>query len=182
MHASAGAASPRDAARILRERARALAQVDAPAPPAGSLLDLLEFELGRERYAIETRYVREVCALRNLAPLPCVPRFVLGIVGVRGRILPVIDIRIRFDLPGQGLTDLNRVVVAADGEVELGLLVDAIRGVRQIPAETLQGPLPTLGGVRAEYLKGVTAEHLVVLDLRRMLADPAMVVHEEVEG
>ena len=182
MGARSGMARPRDAVQILRDRARALARADAPAPPAGSLLELLEFDLGRERYAIETRYVREVCALRHLAPLACTPRFILGIVSVRGRILPVVDIRTFFDLPGQDLTDLNRVVVVGDGEVELGLLVDAIGGARSIPAEILQGPLPTFVGIRAEYLKGVTAGHLVVLDLGRMLADPAIVVHEEVEG
>lgn len=181
MDISPGLGTPRDAARILRERARALARTAEPAA-ATDVLDVLEFELARERYAVETRYVREVGALRSLAALPCTPPFVLGIVSVRGRILPVIDIRAFFDLPGRGLADMNRVVVVAHGDVELGLLVDAVVGVRGVAAQELHGPLPTFTGVRADYLRGVTAERLVVLDLGRMLSDPAMIVHQEVEG
>lgn len=181
MQARSGIVPPRDAAQILRDRARALARVEAP-PPDVLPIEVLGFELGKERYAVETRYVREVCVLRNLSPLPCTPPFVLGIFSARGRILPVIDIRTLFDLPGQGLGNLNRVVAVADGEMELGLLVDAIGGVQTVPATALQPALPTLAGTRAEYLKGVTADRLAVLDLGRMLADPAIVVHEEVEG
>lgn len=179
MRARPGIAPHRGAAQILRDRARALARVEA-LPPDVVPIEVLGFELGRERYAVETRYVREVCVLRNLAPLPCTPPFVLGIFSARGRILPVIDIRTLFDLPGHGLGNLNRVVVVADGEMELGLVADAIGGVRAVSASALQPALQTLA-VRAEYFKGVTADRLAVLDLGRMLADPAIVVHEDVE-
>jgi purine-binding chemotaxis protein CheW len=178
---SRNAGSP-GAAEILRARARALAHAPEPMPAAATLLDVLEFRLAQERYALETRYVGEVCPLKDLTPLPCTPAFVLGIVNVRGRIVPVLDVKKFFDLPEHGFTDLHRVILLEGDGMELGLLADAIAGVASIAVDTLQPSLPTLTGIRSEYLKGVTAERLVVLDVGRILADPKITVHEEVEN
>ena len=172
---------PPDAGQILRARALALARPPQRAEAADSSLEVLEFRLARESYALETRHVREVYPLKNITPLPCTPPFMLGIVNVRGRITPVIDIKKFFDLPDKGLTDLHRVVLVRSGDLELGLLADVIVGVRKIPLDSLQASLATLTGIRAEYLKGVTAQRLVVLDLERMLVDPKIIVDEEVE-
>jgi purine-binding chemotaxis protein CheW len=94
----------------------------------------------------------------------------------------VLDLRKFFDLPEKGITDLHRIVFVGGNGLELGLLADSIVGVRSIPASDLQATLPTLDGIRGDYLKGVTAERLVVLDMARILADPKIIVHEEVEG
>ena len=171
-----------DAAQILRARARALARPSEHAPAPATLLDVLEFRLAQERYGLEIRYVREVYPLKDLTPLPCTPPFVLGIVNVRGRILPVLDLKKFFDLPEQGLTDLHRIILVEGNDLEIGLLADATVGVQSIPVESLQLSLPTLTGIRSDYLKGVTAEGLVVLDVVRLLADPKITVHEEVEN
>jgi purine-binding chemotaxis protein CheW len=175
-------ASPSAARQILRARARVLARPPEQAPAADTLLEVLEFRLAQERYAVETRYVREVYPLKDLTPLPCTPPFVLGIVNVRGHILPVLDLKKFFDLPEQGLTDLVRIIVVRGHDLELGLLAEVIVGVRSVPVESLQPSLPTLTGIRSDYLKGVTAERLVVLDLERILEDPKMSVYEEVEN
>ena len=151
-------------------------------PAADTMLELLEFRLAKERYAVETRHVQEVHPLRELTPLPGTPAFLLGIVNVRSRILPVLDLKKFFDLPEQGLTDLHRIILVRGNDLELGLLADVVVGVRSVPAASLQPSLPTLTGIRADYLKGVTDERLVVLDLERILADPKIVVHEEVDS
>ena len=177
---SACIAAP-NARQILRARAQALARAPEHAPAPATLLEVLEFRLAQERYAVETRHVREVLALKDLTLLPCTPPFVLGIVNVRGRITPVIDIKKFFDLPDQGLTDLHRIILVHGNDLEIGLLADVIVGVRSMPVDSVQPSLPTLTGVRADYLKGVTAERLVVLDLDRILTDPKIVVHEEVD-
>ncbi|HEY3823440.1 MAG TPA: chemotaxis protein CheW [Bryobacteraceae bacterium] len=175
-----------DDKQILRARARELARPQQISAPAGATLELVEFGLAQERYALETRWVREISAFRDLTPLPCCPSFVPGIVNVRGRIVPVFDIRKFFDLPEKGLTDLHRIILvgnnlAGNSDLELGLLADTIIGIRSVPLSLLQGSLPTLTGIRADYLKGVTAERLIVLDLARILADPRIIVHEEVD-
>ena len=171
-----------DARKILRARAQALARPPASAQVEEASLELLEFRLADERYAVEIRYVREVHPLKNLTPLACTPPFVLGIVNVRGRILPVLDVKKFFGLAEDGLTDLHRIILVGGNDLELGLLADIGVGVLTIAAESVQPPLPTLTGIGAEYLMGITAERLVVLDMGRILADPKILVHEEVEN
>jgi purine-binding chemotaxis protein CheW len=226
-----------EAEQILRTRARALARTPPQASAEGAMLELLEFRLASERYAVESQLVEEVHPLRDLTPLPCTPPFVLGIVNVRGRILPVLDLKKFFDLPERGLTDLHRIIlvrgndlpagdslvpaggslvpaggslapaggslapaggslagrsvagrsvagrsVAGRSVIELGLLADVIVGVRSVATDSLQPSLPTLTGIRADFLMGVTDERLVVLDLGRILLDPKIIVHEEVEA
>lgn len=165
-------------ARILRERAARLARPDSPAAAPADALELLEFRLASERYAVETRFVTEVQVLRELTPLPGTPPFLRGIVNLRGRILPVYDLKKFFGLPEQGLTDLHRIVVVSTGDFEIGLLADVVAGVRPLPADALSPPLPTLSAIAAGYLKGIGAEGLVVLDLERLLSDPRIVVND----
>lgn len=168
-----------DAAYVLRARARALARPVEDVPEAATQVEVLEFRLAAEQYAVETAYVSAVHPLKDLTPLPCTPPFVRGIVNVRGLILPVVDLKQFFDLPEQGLTDLHRIILVQGNDMTLALLADAVVGVRSISADSLQTSLPTLTGIRSDYLKGVTAERLVVLDVARILADPNIIVHDE---
>lgn len=176
----AWALDPEEAGRILQARARALAREPEQAPVAGAL-ELLEFLVAHERYAVESRYVREVDPLENLTPLPCTPPFVLGIINLRGEILSVIDIKKFFDLPEKGLTDLNKVIVLQSDNMMFGILADVILGVRRVPLSEVQPSLPTLTGIREKYLKGVTRERTVLLDAQKLLADESIVVQETVE-
>jgi purine-binding chemotaxis protein CheW len=172
-----------EAQRILRERALKLARpLSNGAVTQDGQLELLEFRLASERYAVESRFVQEVHPLRDLTPLPGTPPFVPGIVNVRGQILPVYDLKKLFDLPEPGLTDLHRVLHVRGHDMELGLLADIVVSVRLIEANSLQASLPTLTGIRADYLKGITDDRVVVLDLDRILSDPKIIVHDEVEN
>jgi purine-binding chemotaxis protein CheW len=129
---------------------------------------------------VETRHVGEVLPLADLTPVPCTPAFIAGVVNVRGRITVVIDIQKFFGVATRGLTDLHHVILVRGGELELGVLADAIVGVRAHAREELQPALPVSAGVSADYVIGMTAERVLVLDLARMLADPRMIVNEEV--
>ena len=171
--------APDEKKAILRKRAKLLARQPLQEKTGGGL-DVLEFLLTYETYAIEMRWVAETYPLKDLTPLPCTPPFVAGIINVRGRILSVIDIRKFFDLPEKGLTDLNRVIIVNNGEMEFGILADEILGTRTIPLSEVQPPPLTLTGIREEYLKGVTRERTAILDGARLLADKNLIVHEEV--
>jgi len=170
-----------DNARTLRERARALARAPAEAGEADRL-ELLEFRLASERYAIETRHVTEVHPLRDLTPLPGTPAFVRGIVNLRGRILPVLDLKKFFGLPEEGLTDLHRIVEVRGEDLSLGLLADMVVNVLTLARSSLQPSLPTLSGIGAEYLMGVSGQRVVVLALERILADPRIVVDDSADS
>jgi purine-binding chemotaxis protein CheW len=166
---------------ILKERARALARVVEPEAAAGMPIDLIEFRLASEAYAIESAFVREVHPLKDFTPLPGTPSFVLGIVNLRGQILSVVDLRSFFNLPARGLGDLNKVIVLRDDRMELGILADEVTGVRAISRNSIQPPIPTLTGIGAEYLLGITDGGMIILDANAILRNERIVVCEEVE-
>ena len=172
---------PDEKKRILRERAAVLARWEEKSTVEDGI-EMVEFLLAREHYALESAYVREVYPLKDFTPLPGVPVFVLGLLNVRGRIISIIDLKKFFDMPDRGISDLNKVIIVHDQKMEFGILADAIIGVRTVSASDLTRPLPTLSGIREEFLRGVTGDRLIVLDGARILADPHLVVHEEVQG
>ena len=169
-----------DSLRILKERAGILAREAIPAEAADAGIEVIEFLLAHERYAIATEYVRGVDSLESLTPLPCTPSFVLGIVNVRGEILSVIDLKKFFDLPGKGLTDLNKVIVIESADMVFGMVADAVSGVRRMLRADIQSSLPTLTGIREDYLLGVTGELVVILDAAKLLSDEKLIVQEQV--
>ena len=175
------APSAEEKRKILRVRARSLAaggETEGTSPHL--LLEVVEFVLASEHYGIESRHIREIHPLNEFTPLPCTPAFVLGLVNVRGQIISIIDIKKLFDLPERGLTDLNKVIVVQANHMEVGILADAIVGVRSIAQEELHPALPTLTGIREEYLRGITKDPLVVLDVEKILSDEKIQVNDEV--
>lgn len=167
-------------ARVLNDRAQALARPVAPAP-TGEAMDVIEFCLAGERYGLEYAYVREVFPLSTLTVLPCTPPFVLGIENVRGEIVSVVDLHSFFELPQPALCDRNKLIILHSEAMTFGILADVVIGVRNLSRSALQPSLPTLTGLREEYLLGVTGEPLIVLDAARLLADPRLVVEESVQ-
>jgi len=176
------APSPEEKKKILKTRAKALAREQEEKETTEEKIEVVEFLLSYERYAIESSYVREVYPLKEFTPLPCTPPFVLGIINVRGQILSIIDIKKFFDLPEKGLTDLNKVIILRSEKMEFGILADEISGVRMIPVSEIQQSLPTLTGIRAEYLKGVTNDRVTILDANKILTDKNLIVYQEVSA
>lgn len=166
----------------LRARAMTLAQPLESHEAASTTLQAVEFLLAQERYAIEMVFVKIVHPLTEITPVPCTPPFVLGIINVRGQIVTVIDIKRFFDLPDKGISDLNKVLIIHAAGMEVGILADAIIGGREVKEEDLQEAPPTLTGIRGEYLRGVTSDRVVLLDVEKILSDKRILVDEQVEA
>jgi purine-binding chemotaxis protein CheW len=165
--------------RILKERARLLARVP-PTRTRDDDIEVVAFVLARETYAVELRHVREIYRLNDLTPIPCTPSFLLGIINVRGEMCPVIDLKRLFDLPDRGLTNATRAVILHVGGMELGIVADAVLGGRSMSVHDIAPPPPTLSGFKAEFLRGVTADRIVVLYAESILRHPQMVVNNQV--
>jgi purine-binding chemotaxis protein CheW len=160
----------------LRARARQLATPPEVEDSAVRLVEIVEFTLGQEHYAFPSSEVREVFRISEITPLPSLPPFVLGVTNVRGRVLSVIDIRKMLEFGTAGLTNLNRAIILSGAEMELAVLADEVLGVYASDADKWQSALPTLGGKREEYLKGVTKERVVVLDAKKLLESEDLLV------
>jgi len=172
---------PEEMKSILKERAKDLAEEPKQEDVGEGKLELVEFILAYEKYGIESSYVREVYPLKEFTPVPCTPSFLFGITNVRGKLISVMDIKEFFGLPVKGLTDLNRTIIVRTPQMEVGILADAIVGVRMVPLNEIQTSLPTLTDRRSEYLRGVTQDRLVILDINKILTDPSILINEIVE-
>lgn len=163
-----------EAEQILRSRAAALARRPESGDGQGPCIEIVEFSLGQERYGVESKQIREVVPLRELTTLSGTPAFILGAVNVRGRILPVLDLKVFFELPRQGLTDMNKLLVLEGAAGELGILADAIVGVSKLALRDLQPALPTLTGARKDLLLGIAPDRTTVLHAEKILKDPRL--------
>jgi purine-binding chemotaxis protein CheW len=166
---------------ILRGRAYAFAREPNIVDTAMESLDIIEFRLASETYGIASAFVREVYPLKDFTPLPGTPPFVLGIINVRGQILSVVDLKTFFNLPARGLGELNQVIILRDNRMEFGILADDILGTYAIPLEAIQPAPPTVSGIGAEYLRGVTAERVIILDAAHILGDEQIIIDQSTE-
>ncbi len=160
---------------ILRQRAAALARPIAAAESVARV-DALEFRIGAEKFAVETAFVREVYPLKEITSLPGTPDFILGAMNVRGQVVAVNDLGKWFGLPESERTARSKVIILRDGEMECGFLADDILGTRSITQNEMEVSLPTLTGIRAEYLKGVTRDRIALLDGGKVLSSPKMII------
>ncbi len=164
---------------ILHSRAEAFSREPEKKDEDQNTIEILEFVLAYERYGVESSFIQEVYPMKTFTQLPCTPPFVLGIINARGRIISVLDIKKFFDLPEKGLTDLNKVIILHSAKMEFGILADAISGMRKIPLAKLQQELPTLTGIRADFLKGVTPDGIIILDGEKFLNDNKIIINDE---
>jgi purine-binding chemotaxis protein CheW len=164
--------------RILKARAKALAREAEKEELDRDYLEVVEFLLAYETYGIESAYVREIYPLTEITPLPGTPPFVRGIVNVRGQILSVIDLKKFFELSEKGLSDLNKIIIVQGDNMDFGILADAVLGIRKLPVGEIEAALPTLTGIRAQYLKGVARERMVILDAVKILSDKNIIISE----
>lgn len=164
---------------ILTARAQQLAQPFSNEEAVKKALEIVEFSLAREHYGIASEYVREVFPLNDFTPVPCTPGFVLGIASVRGQIISIVDLRKFLGLPSAGITDLNKVIVLEGFGMSFGVVVDFIVEVRQIAEDDLLPPT-NISGVSGQYLLGVTAQRMAVIDTKKLLSDKKIIVDETV--
>jgi purine-binding chemotaxis protein CheW len=153
---------------------------DATEPVAAPLLHLIAFQLDGEEYGVPVASVREVSRVGEITRVPQAPEHIRGVMNLRGRILPVLELRTRLGHPPLGAPGPKaRVVVAEVHGRVLGLLVDAVAQVLKIPSDRVVPPPDDARSVEAHYLTGVAeldGRLIILLDLERML-QPGPVPH-----
>lgn len=143
----------------------------------------LTFRLGQEEYGVEILRVREIIGLIDITPLPRTPDYVKGVINLRGKIIPVIELRTKFGLPPVEYTEATCVIVVdvedADGgeQLQMGVIVDTVSEVLDIRQDLIE-PAPRFGSAAsAESIMGMgkvemgeTTKVVILLDIDRVLA------------
>jgi chemotaxis signal transduction protein len=177
-----GAARPPEDfhARILRQRRLLLARTREETA-ASDQMDVLEFGLGSEVYAVEQRYVEEAfIPAVEILPIPFTPPFVLGVIRRRGRVLAVIDLAELSHGAVPARPERNGpppLVVLRHGGMEFALAVDVIRMIRRIDRQVISTDRGAISEALAPWAAGITADPVLILDAGKLLEDPALIVN-----
>lgn len=132
----------------------------------------LSFRIENEDYGIEIKYVTEIIVIQKITEVPHTPGYIKGVINLRGKVIPVMDVRKRFSLAERPYDDRTCIIVVSLSEVAVGLIVDTVNEVVDIPDEMVDPPPSTHGGIESNYISGmgkVGKKVKILLDLEHLL-------------
>jgi len=152
---------------------------ESSASAATGATQLVGFRLGNEEYGVEITKVREIMLMSEITQIPEMPAYIKGLINIRGTVIPVIDLRVRFGLVAGELTGESRTIVLSVDEKMIGVIVDAVTEVLRITHDQIAPPPPTVAGLGREYLTGLIKLEdrlLILLNIDRLFSreDTAM--------
>ncbi|MGE4503968.1 MAG: chemotaxis protein CheW [Desulfovibrionaceae bacterium] len=134
----------------------------------------LTFQIGDEDYGIEIRHVTEIIGIQKITEVPDMPAFVKGVINLRGQVIPVMDVRTRFHMEPREYDDRTCVIVVRINESAIGMVVDTVNEVADIPEDAVSPPPMVSKGEGSRYLQGmgkIGGEVKILLDVNRLLHD-----------
>ena len=134
----------------------------------------LTFRLSGDDYALEIRYVTEIFSIQKITEVPDLPDFVKGVINLRGQVIPVLDLRLRFGMPERPYDERTCVIITRMNELSVGLVVDAVNEVRDIPAKDVAPPPSIARGGASRFVQGlgrVEDRVEIILNAERLLGE-----------
>ena len=148
----------------------------------------LSFVLNEEEYGVEILKIKEIMGMTDVTAIPQTPPFIKGVINLRGKIIPIIDLRTKFDMESRPYNDRTCIVVVEimfDNEITLmGIIVDSIQEVINIPEEKISEVPYINAKIKSEYIKGIaeSGETIkIILDITKVLTEEEFVMLREME-
>ncbi len=132
----------------------------------------LTFNLGDEKYAIDILYIKEITGMQEITKVPNMPSFAKGVINLRGLVIPVIDMRTRFQMTSKEYDDRTCAIVVDFNDSRIGLIVDAVDEVIDIPEENVSLPNAVSSSPAGEFVKGLGRAKdsvIIILDVEKLL-------------
>lgn len=145
----------------------------------------LTFHLANEDYGIEIRYVTEIIGIQKITEVPDMPEFVKGVINLRGKVIPVMDVRMRFLLPPREYNDRTCIVVVNVNGTAVGLVVDEVSEVADIPENQIEPPPRASRTSSSRYIQGmgkIGQDVKILLDVNHLLYDEHMLQNAGGQG
>jgi purine-binding chemotaxis protein CheW len=147
--------------------------------------EFLAFMLGSEKYGVDILKVQEIRDYQNVTPIPNTPEFIKGVINLRGAIVPVFDMRLKFNLPDAPYDQFTVVIILNILGKVAGVVVDSVSDVVTLTRDQISRP-PDFGGeIHTEYLVGVGnigEQMLLILDMDRLMSGDEIAVLNEASG
>jgi len=140
---------------------------------SGELLQLVSFNIGEEEYGIDILKVQEIIRIMDITKVPNTPDFVEGVINLRGRVIPIIDLRVKLGMERIGHDKSTRIIVVEISNKTVGFIVDAVSEVLRIPKNITEAPPEIVAGVNSDYITAVGKLEdrlLILLDLEKILS------------
>ncbi len=134
----------------------------------------LSFRIGNEVYGIEIRHVTEIVGIQKITEVPDMPVYVKGVINLRGSVIPVVDVRLRFNMLPRDYDDRTCVIVVSINESPIGLVVDAVREVISILPDQISPPPSVSKGEVTRYIQGIgrfDQDVIILLAMDELLYD-----------
>ena len=148
---------------------------------AGSM-QLVSFKLGDETYGIEITKIREIILVGEITCVPETPHYIKGLINLRSSVIPVIDLRARFSLPENELTQDSRIMVLNVGQRTIGIMVDSVNEVLRVSGEQISPAPPTVTSLGNQYMTGLVRlenQLLILLDVDRLFSETSITAVNE---
>ena len=136
------------------------------------LLQLVSFNIGSEEFGVDILKVQEINRMVEITKVPQAPHYVEGVINLRGKVIPIIDLRKRFNLDVKEYDKNTRIVVVDISGNIMGMVVDSVSEVLRLPSNTIEAPPEIVTGVNSDYIKGVAKLEdrlLIFLDLSKVI-------------
>lgn len=139
---------------------------------ADELLQLVSFKIGAEEFGVDITKVQEINRMVEITKVPQAPNYVEGVINLRGKVIPIIDLRKRMGMELKENDKNTRIVVVDIENFVMGMIVDSVSEVLRIPTSTIEPPPDIATGTEAEYIQGVAKLEdrlLIFLDLSKVI-------------
>lgn len=140
----------------------------------GKILQLVTFKIENEEFGVDILTVQEINRMMNITRIPNAPDFVEGVINLRGKIVPVVDLRKRLSFPRKEYDKNTRIIVVELDGITLGFIVDSVSEVLRLPQSVVEPPPSIVSGVESDYVEGVgKLDHrlLILLDLKKIFLE-----------
>ena len=138
------------------------------------LLQLVSFNIGQEEFGLGIQSIQEINRMVEITRVPNSPEFVSGVINLRGKVIPIVNLRKRFGFPPKENDRNTRIIVVELGGMVVGFVVDSVSEVLRIPKNITEPPPSIVAGIGSEYITAVAKldnRLLILLDLERFLKD-----------
>ena len=119
-------------------------------------LEIIAFRLNDQSFCVKTRSIREIRGWAPVTPVPHSPREILGVINLRGTVIPIVDLSVKLGMPGTEASERSAIIVTDVNDMTLGLLVEGVSDILTVPADSLQ-PVPQSTGQSAKFAEGILA-------------------------